>query len=133
MALHSELEIYRTCFDLLGEAVEIVRNMRRDIKKALGDRILDACIELDLFVRRANIAADKEPFLLNLLERLEVIELLSRLCRDRGWIPIGHYAKLTQRTQSIGRQCNAWRTHMKEQGSPQQRQLFDSQGSQNRA
>lgn len=133
MALHSELEIYRTSFDLLGEAVEVVRNMRLDIKKALGDRILDACIAVDLHLRNANMAEDKEPQLLSLLERLEVIELISRMCRDRGWMPITHYAKLTERTQSIGRQCNAWRMHMKEKGGSQQRQLFDPHGGRNSA
>ena len=125
MALHSELEIYRTCFDLLGEAAEIVRNMPKDIKRALGDRIIDACIDLDRYLRQANMAKDKEPPLLALLDRLEVIEILTRLCRDRQWIRPRQYARLTERTQSIGRQCNAWRTYMKEHGSPQQRQLFD--------
>lgn len=132
MALHSELEIYRTCYELLGEAAEVVRSMRRDIKQTIGGRIIDACIELDLLVRDANMAQDKEPHLLALLRRLEVVELLTRVARDRRWIPVGHYAQLTQRTQTIGKQCNRWRTRMKEIGGSQQPQLFDSQGSRNR-
>ncbi len=132
MALHSELEIYRTCYDLLGEAAEVVRSMRRDIKQTIGTRIIDACIELDLHVRDANMAENKEPHQLALLRRLEVIELLTRMSRDRKWIPIGHYAQLTKRTQSIGKQCNAWRRRNVEEDGSQQPQLFDSQGSRNR-
>jgi|SRR6185369_1223201 len=133
MALHSELEIYRSIFDLLGAAADVVRNMPRDIKKTLGERIIDACVALDLHLRDANMAEDKEPDLLKLLRQLEVIEILSRLCRDRRWMPVSHYARLTEFTQSIGRQCNGWRSFMKEKAAPQQRQLFGPQGDQARA
>lgn len=133
MALHTELEIYRSCFDLLGDAAQVVANMRREIKSVLGSSIVQACVQLDIHLRRANMAQDKEPELLALLEQLEVIEISTRVCRDRRWIPLTHYAKLALHTQSIGMQCNAWRTYMKEHGSPQQRQLFDPQGGQNRA
>jgi len=128
MALHSELPLYRACYDLLGVVSDVIRNMRRDIKTALGARILDSCIALDLHLRQANIDQDKEPELARLLERLEVIELIARVCRDKGWIPAKHYADIVERTQSIGRQTNAWRSRMKELGSPQQRQLFNRQG-----
>ena len=109
MALHQTLAIYRSCCDLLGDALVVVMQMRRDVKHALGNKIIDACIELDLHVRAANIAHDKEPHLLHLLERLEVIELVLRLCRDRRWIAPGQYARLVDHTQSIGRQANGWR------------------------
>lgn len=128
MALHSELEIYRTCYDLLGVAVEVIRQMRRDIKKAVGDQITQACVDLPLLVRRANIAADKEPHLLQFLERVEAIELLVRTCRDHHWISTGHYAAIVHLTQSVGRQANAWRTRMKELAGSHQRQLFGPQG-----
>lgn len=109
MALHTATEIYGTCFDLLGVAGDVIMNMRRDAKKVFGEKIVDACIQLDIHIRAANMAEDKEPHLLLLLERLEVIELLSRVCRDKQYIPVGHYAKVIERTQSIGRQANGWR------------------------
>ncbi len=126
MALHSELPLYRSCYDLLGVAAEVIRNMRRDIKRALGDRLLNSCIGLDLHLRQANIDQDKEPELLRLLAELEVIELLARVCRDKHWIPIAHYAQIVELTQSIGKQTNGWRREMKT-GSSQQRPLFGPQ------
>lgn len=124
MGLHTELAIYRTCYDLLGAAVEGIRNMRRDIKSAIGQRIIDACIELELHIRRANMATEKEPHILALLERLEVIELLVRLCRDRQYLPTAHYARVVGFTQSIGKQANGWR-RQQGGGHTGQRQLFD--------
>ena len=109
MALHHTLEIHRSCCDLLGEAVVIVLNMPRAVKNALGNKIIDGCIDLDLRIRAANMAQDKEPHLLQLLEGLEVIELVLRLCRDKKWISPRQYAALVEHTQSIGRQANGWR------------------------
>ena len=39
MALHTELDIFRACFDLAGEAVDVVLQMRRDVKPVLGRTI----------------------------------------------------------------------------------------------
>jgi len=123
MGLHTATELYSVCFELLGVACEAVLNMRRDVKSVLGGKIIDACIGLDLHLRDANMADDKEPHILLLLERLEVIELLSRVCRDKQFLPLGHYTKLIERTQSIGRQATGWRKSVS--GSGQQRLLLD--------
>jgi hypothetical protein len=131
MALHSYLQIYASCYELLGAAGNVILNMRRDAKKVFGEKIIDACIELDLHVRAANMAQDKEPHLLKLLERLEVIELLTRLCRDKRYIASAQYAELVRHTQSIGRQANGWRKDGA--GGPQQRLFHDRQGDHDRA
>ena len=81
MALHSELPLYRACYDLLGVVSDVIRNMRRDIKTALGARILDSCIALDLHLRQANIDQDKEPELARLLERLGHSNSARATCR----------------------------------------------------
>jgi hypothetical protein len=131
VALHTALDIYGTCYDLLGVAGDVVLNMRRDAKRVYGDKIIDACIELDVHIRGANMAHDKEPHLLRLLERLEVIELIVRVCRDRRYIATGQYAELVKRTQSIGKQANGWR---KDSSSGNQQRLFpDRQGDHDRA
>jgi hypothetical protein len=134
MALHTALDIYADCYDLLSAAGDVILNMRRDAKRVFGEKIIDACIELDLHVRAANMAQEKEPHLLQLLERLEVIELLTRICRDQRYIPPAHYARIIGRTQSIGMQANGWRRSEKERGAPQQPGLFqDRQGDPGRA
>ena len=36
MALHSELPIYKVAFDLFGLAVDLIKNMPRDVKQVIG-------------------------------------------------------------------------------------------------
>lgn len=83
MAIHTELPIYKVAYDLLGVVVQLVRNMPREFKQSIGGKIRDECIEIATLVFRANVAADKAPHLLELLERLQVAELLLRLARDQ--------------------------------------------------
>ena len=123
MALHNELEIYRSCYTLLGAAGEVIMQMRRDAKKVFGEMIINGCVEPDLHIRAANMAQDKEPHLLRLLERLEVIELLLRTCRDNRYIAVSHFARLVMLTQSIGKQANGWR-RMGRGEQVQQQRLF---------
>ncbi len=130
MGLHTELEIYRVGYDLLTVAIDAIRNMPRDVKQAIGEPIRDECVGVMLQIRRANMATDKEPHLLGLLERLEVVELLARVSRDRRFLPTGHYARLIEHTQSVGKQANAWRRRQPQQ---QQRLQLDPQGGQDRA
>lgn len=109
MALHSELPIYRVAYDLLGLVVKMVRNMPRDAKHALGASIVDECVRVVVLIFRANVARDKAPHLLELIERVEVANLLLRLSRDLQCIPTKHYAAAIELTTSIGKQANGWR------------------------
>lgn len=109
MAIHTELPIYKVAYDLLGVVVNLVKNMPRDFKQSIGGTIRDECIAIATLVFRANVAADKAPHLLDLLERLQVAELLLRLARDHRFISTGQYARAIALTGSIGKQANGWR------------------------
>jgi hypothetical protein len=109
MALHSSLPIYKSAYELLRLVTEVTRNMPRDFKRALGERVRDECIAISVLVLRANIARDKTPHLDALLEHKEVANLLTRLSCDLHCISTGQYARLIALLDSIGKQANAWR------------------------
>jgi hypothetical protein len=109
MAIHTELPIYKVAYDLLGVVIKLVKNMPREVKQSIGGKVRDECIEISTLVFRANVAQDKAPHLLELLERLQVAELLLRLARDHRFISTGQYAEAIALTGSIGKQANGWR------------------------
>ena len=89
--------------------IQLVKNMPREVKQSIGGKVRDECIEISTLVFRANVAQDKGPHLLEILERLQVAELLLRLARDHHFISTGQYAKAIALTGSIGKQANGWR------------------------
>lgn len=109
MALHTSLGIYAAAYDLLGVAVDAVKNMPRDAKPVVGSRIVDRCLEITTLIRRANRAGDKAPDLELLLERNDEIETLYRIAVERKLVSRGQYGTAILLTQSIGRQANGWR------------------------
>jgi hypothetical protein len=109
MAIHTQLPIYKVAYDLLDVVTDLVKNMQRDFKRSIGEKINVECIEITVLVFHANVGQDKSPHLTELLERLQVIELLVRLAMDKRLISRAGYAKAVELTTSIGKQANGWR------------------------
>lgn len=109
MALHHTLPIYKVAYDLLSVAVDYVQNMPRPFKAAIGGRVRDLCVDIVLLIFKANCASNKVPYISALLEQLEELQLLLRLCQDKRFISKPQYAKAVELTASVGKQANGWR------------------------
>lgn len=109
MAIHSELTIHKTAYDLLGLTIDLVKNMPRDVKPVVGFPMRDRCLELTVLIQRANTSRNKVPHLDAALESVGVIELLMRTSRDKRYIATKHYAAAIALTTSIGKQASGWR------------------------
>ncbi|AYN21620.1 four helix bundle protein [Alcaligenes aquatilis] len=109
MAIHTDLPIYKIAYRLLDVVTDLVKHMDRHFKRSIGEKISNECIEIVVLVFRANIAQNKEPHLIELLERVQVINLMLRLGQDKRIISRPGYAKATELTTSIGKQANGWR------------------------
>lgn len=109
MALHKELPIYKAAYDLLSVTTEITRNIPRDFKRLIGEKVREECVEILVLIFRANISAQKIQHIEKLLEHLQVIELLLRLSRDKRFISTGQYGRAIEITDSIGKQSSGWK------------------------
>ncbi|MDG9928302.1 MULTISPECIES: four helix bundle protein [unclassified Pseudomonas] len=109
MAMHTDLPIHKVAFDLLSLATDVTRNIPRDFKAGLGAKVRDECIEVMVLIARANAARDKRAHLATLVERVQVIEFLLRLFKEKRFISVSQHAQAIQLTASIGKQANAWK------------------------
>jgi hypothetical protein len=109
MAMHTDLKIYKIAYDLLSLSTDITRNIPRDLKAGLGAQVREECLAVLMLIARANAAKDKGPNLVELLERVQVIELLMRVFKDKRFISIPQYASAILLTSSIGKQANGWK------------------------
>ncbi|MFK4985481.1 four helix bundle protein, partial [Klebsiella pneumoniae] len=89
---------YKVAYDLLDVVTNVVKNMQRDFKRSIGEKISNECIEITVLIFRANVAQDKGPHLLELLERLQVAELMLRLSMDKRLISRPAYAQAVDLT-----------------------------------
>lgn len=111
MAIHTQLPIHKTAYDLMAVVVKAARNMPRDVKVLVGGKIRDELLEAFDAIYLANRAQDKVPHIDNVHKHVLRAEILLRMSRDLGYIATSAYADAVERTQSIGKQATAWRKH----------------------
>ena len=109
MAMHTELQIYAAAMGLLHMATNLTRNIPRDLKQQLGKRVIDECIDVLMLIARANSTRVRRPYLVDLVEKVQVIEFLMRLFKENRFISVSQHAKAIEVTTSIGKQANAWK------------------------
>jgi hypothetical protein len=108
MAQYKHLPIYKTTYELLEAVTQKTRHFPRDFKYSLGDKLRNECVELVVFIYKANSTRDKVEFLTQILERVQVIELLLRLSKDLRLLTVQGFAEIVQITDSLGRQAQGW-------------------------
>jgi hypothetical protein len=108
MAIASTLPIYRVTYDLLQVVTRITKDMPRDYKQSLGNKVREECVELVVLIYRANCSRDKRRHLEELKERLQVAMLLLRLAKDMKLISTRQFAQTIELTDQIGKQSTGW-------------------------
>ncbi len=119
MALHKELPIYKSAYDLLGVAVDITKNFPRDFKRLMGDKVREECVNIIVLIFKANVALEKIKHIESLLEHLQVVELLLRLSCDKRFISKNQYAGVIEITDAIGKQASGWKKQQMATPAPQ--------------
>lgn len=109
MALHFELSIFKSTYELLSVCTELARRMPRDVKQLIGRSLLERCFHMTVLIQRANIARDKGPHIDLLLEEVQVIEVHVRLARDNRYIGVEWYGRAVELTTSIGKMASGWK------------------------
>ncbi len=109
MAIHTDLPIYKSAYELLQAASALVKNFPRSVKASIGGEIQNACVRITLLVAKANASRNKVPHLDEMLELVMEAELLIRLAKDMKLISISQYATTVLLTNTVGKQATGWR------------------------
>lgn len=112
MAQYKHLPIYKTTYELLEMVTRKTKDFPRDFKYSLGDKIRNECIELVVFIYKANtLRQQRKEHLQQILERVQVIELMLRLAKDLRLFNVTAFSEIVLLTDSLARQAQGWITH----------------------
>jgi hypothetical protein len=112
MAQYKHLPIYKTTYELLEMVTRKTKDFPRDFKYSLGDKLRNECIELVIFIYKANtLRQQRKEHLQQILERVQVIELMLRLSRDLRLFNVAAFSEIVLLTDSLARQAQGWITH----------------------
>jgi citrate lyase gamma subunit len=110
MALHTELPIHRTGVRLLDLAIKAQVQMPRTVKRALGEKITQHCVDmLDLMaLANATQHEDRAGYIEQLLARERAVTVLLRVSHDARYISPKLWADSIALLGSIGKQAGGW-------------------------
>jgi hypothetical protein len=108
MAQYQHLPIYKLTYDILQRIMVATKNFPREYKYTLGQKLKDEVVDLVILIYKANTAKDKVEHIEIILERVQLVQLLIRLCHDMRILQRKHYVDLVEKTDSLARQAQGW-------------------------
>ncbi len=111
-----ELPVYKVSYELLLYSFKLIKNLTREFKYTLGEKIKNEMIDLLMNVYRANKIRSSNLKLKKVevaIENIEVIRLLFRLLHDLHEISIEEHVKISVSIENVRRQLLGWKKFLK--------------------
>ena len=110
MALHTELQIHRTGKRLLALAVKAQVQMPRAVKRILGDKVMQHCIDMLSLMALANASKGERraAYIRDLLANKDAASDLLHVCFDSKYLSPALWAESIDLLGSIGAQGGGW-------------------------
>lgn len=113
MARVDHLHIYQDGSKLLGLAIDVQTQMRREFKRTLGEKIHLHCVDMLEAIAMANASAGEGRIeQIDVLQRqLRATTVLLRVGHERKLISHALWADAIELLDSVGAQAGGWRNH----------------------
>ena len=110
MALHTELPIHRTGVRLLSLAVKVQEQMPRSVKRILGDKVTQHCVDMLDLMALANASKHeaRAEYIQELLKRQRAVTVLLRVSFDSHYLSPKLWGDSAELLGSIGKQAGGW-------------------------
>ena len=108
MADHKELPVYKAGYDLALEVFKLGKDLQKEYKYTVGERMKTDALELMTLVFRANTRRDRNEVLQLARERCENIRLCFRLLHDLRQLPLKKLVAVNEKIELVARQLAGW-------------------------
>lgn len=101
MAQYKHLPIYKVTYELLLQIAKVTKEFPREYKHSLAAKLREEAIDLVIYIYKANsIRSERAKHVSTILERIQVIELIVRLCKDLRLMNIKQFSETVALTDS---------------------------------
>jgi len=108
MAQYTHLPVYKEGYDLLLKLFSLTKDLPREYKYTVGERIKNHAIDMSMCIYRANSSREKYTYLADAREHIECIRLLVRMLKDLKQIGLKHVVYVHTNIESVSKQLTAW-------------------------
>lgn len=113
MAQYHHLSVYKKAFDLFVKISQVTTNFPRDFRYTVGEKLNNGCVEFIVHIYKANTArtAQRLEHIVDLLDKLQVINVLIRLACELKHISKERYIELITMAEDIEKQLGGWQNY----------------------
>jgi four helix bundle protein len=108
MADYYHLNVYKVSYKLLVAVCHDTKNLNKEHKYTIGEKIKERAFEILLNIYRANKNKDKVKFIENALDDTEYIRLSIRLLRDLNVLNESKFANINEIIEDVSTQFLKW-------------------------
>ena len=108
MALYENLPVFKVAYDLLLETYKMTKNMQRDYRYSIGEKLKEVLMDILVDIYKANSTSEKSDILQGARERLVEVKLLTRILKDLNQISVKAFALQSERMDTLSKQLAAW-------------------------
>jgi|SaaInl8_150m_RNA_FD_contig_31_1856272_length_1411_multi_13_in_0_out_0_1 hypothetical protein len=111
MADYYHLDVYKSSYKLLCELYISLKNLNKEHKYTIGEKIKERAFEVLLTIYSANELINKVPALSEALREVEYIRLAVRLLRDLNALNDKKFVNLSVIIDDVSSQFQKWRRY----------------------
>lgn len=108
MAIYTNLPVYEETYQLLLQLVTFNRQLHRDFRYTLGEKLLQTVIDIIVLIFKANKVVEKTPLIAEARERLVEAQVMMRVLNDTRQLSDKQYVQLVERSTSVSKQLASW-------------------------
>jgi hypothetical protein len=102
------LPVYKSSYDIFLLSFKLIRNLNKDYKYTVGEKLKNEIMELMINVYKANKGQSKEEKIKKAQENIEVVKILFRLLKDLNQISLKSFVEVNEKIEEVSRQLFGW-------------------------
>lgn len=108
MAIYTNLPVYEETYQLLLQLVTFSRQMQRDFRYTIGEKLQQTMVDIIVLIFKANKAIAKSTHIAEARERLVEAQVMMRVLNDTRQLSDKQYVQLVERSTSVSKQLASW-------------------------
>lgn len=108
MASYDNLPVYKTTYEFLSYFYKIGKNIHRDYRYTLAERLKNELTDVLVLIYKANLTTEKTELLARARDKIMIVKIQLRLLSDLKQISLKQFALSVEMVESVSRQLTAW-------------------------
>ena len=102
------LPVYKSTYDLFLTSFKLIKDLRKDYKYTVGEKIKNETLDLMMNIYRANKGEKRKERVRKAKENIEIVRILFRVLKDLKEISIDNFARANKQIEDVSKQLTGW-------------------------